>query len=199
MVFGIAGFVALVVLMGISAWGVRSQKNVTTKAAALKSTCTGSWTCTKGTQSFTYQCANYAGGTEALCTGGGNGQGNYCNTVGGWARTGSCTWSSGPTPTPVPLTKLQTPEVSCRVVGKSGSRFVKWTWNAVNHATDYYVMVDGNSGWPKHTPSSFAIVTSDTTYEYKVQRGSWSAKVQAFKGDKPYNESDYSKSKTCNF
>src|SRR3989344_1414808 len=66
--------------------------------AAWNPTCSGSWTCTKDTQSFTYQCAPFNGQTEAGCTGGNDVQGNFCNTAEGWVRTGGCTWNSGCSP-----------------------------------------------------------------------------------------------------
>ena len=57
-------------------------------------TCSGSWTCSKGSESHTYGCGhpNYTA-SETACTGGGDGQGNFCMPT--WERSGGCSWDEG--------------------------------------------------------------------------------------------------------
>lgn len=94
----------LVLGVGVGVVGIKNKQSIYSRAA---STCSGTWKCVKGTSSSpAYECSRFNGMTENSCTGGGNGQGNYCVT--GWSREDGCTWSGGATPTLTP-TSTSTP------------------------------------------------------------------------------------------
>lgn len=107
MVVSIIGMATGVILLN-------SPKGLRLSVSADSYSCTGSWTCTctggycgshgQMGQSYTYQCSGYSSPQEVTCTGGGNSQGNYCQTSNGWTRTGGCTWNVQviPTSTPIP-------------------------------------------------------------------------------------------------
>lgn len=201
---GIAVLVVLVLAISVGVLNIKKTVNITSKAASV---CSGSWTCSKGASSYTYQCRNFNGMSEISCTGGGNGQGNYCNTAGGWIRTDGCSWSDtvskptptsvpSPTPTPssIPIKKLSTPDVHCQSFsvprrGGGRRRWMQWWWYRIADADYYEVLtdIDPDRFYNKVSQSANPGISLEV-----ARKGTYKARVRALGAG--YQPSNYSPS-----
>lgn len=193
----------LVLGIGVGVTGIKDKQNLSSRAA---STCSGTWSCKKGASNYTYQCSNFNGMTETTCTGGGNGQGNYCVT--GWNRENGCAWSGGSTPTPTPTPtpspqstptptpakKLSTPNVHCQswtIPQRNGGkrRWMDWWWDRITGVDFYEVLtdIDPDRAYNKVQPSAYPGISMEV-----ARKGTYTARVRALGAG--YQPSDYNTS-----